>query len=259
MNMRRIFSLILSILLALLALYVLSETIRIEHYIAIGNKLKEEMRPYEQQPINASMHILVVGDSTGYGTGASSPEHSLAGLLGKKYPLAAITNVSVNGAKTADVIDQLKNVEGTFDLIMIHAGGNDAVHFTPTAQLRSSLHSVIDLALTKGRYVLITSTGNVDTVPLFPWPTRFFFGLSSEKTRAVFLDVVSTYQPNVRYTDLYRMRAEDLFATEPKTYYAADHFHPSDLGYAYWFKLIAKELDQFPLPKAALSPPFASS
>ena len=234
-------------LIVLLIVYVAYQLIRTQHYITVGTELAHKAVAYSQHPKNPTFRILMVGDSTGVGTGASSPETSLAGLVGKKYPHADLINASVNGAKTRDVIKQLELTPGNFDLVMIESGGNDSVRFTDLHQTANDLQVLLTVAAGKGKHVLVTSTGNIGTAPLFPAPTRWLIQRQTLAVRAVYLKIVAAQTNDVRYTDLYTPPKDDPFAKDPPAYYAADFFHPSSLGYALWFKYMSVELDHFGL------------
>ena len=238
---------ILLVILLAFALYLAYEALRTQHYINVGTDLANKAVPYIQHPKNPTLRILMVGDSTGVGTGASSPKTSLAGLVGQRYPHADITNASVNGAKVHDVIKQLEGVPGNFDLLMIEIGGNDSVRNTDLTQLANDLQQVLTLANGKAKHILVTSTGNIGTVPLFPWFTRWIYQKRTLAVRAVFMKQIAAQTFDVRYTDLYRTADKDPYALDPKKYYGADSFHPSDAGYADWFTLISAQLDKIKL------------
>lgn len=233
------------IVLGLLLLYIVIQAIRMEYFIHIGQKLAATAIPFSRTIPHAKQRILVVGDSTGVGTGASTNSRSLAGLVGNRYPEADILNASVNGAKTSDVLAQLNGVTGIFDLILIEIGGNDTVRFTNLEQLQKDLEEVLKRATAKSTRVLLTSTGNVGTAPLFPAPLRGLLTRRTLQVRDIFLKQVVLHSPTVRYTDLYRDADNDPFAKDPALHYAADSFHPSDAGYQDWFTLMSKELDHF--------------
>lgn len=235
----------LLVLLALLAIYVVGQILRTQQYIRIGRQMAEEAIPFSRNNPEAELRILIAGDSTGVGTGASSPETSLAGLIGKKYPEAEIMNIAVNGSKVSDLISQLEAVDQHFDIVSLHIGGNDNVRFTSYDQLKTEIAKALELASSKADHVLLTTTGNVGTVGLFPAPTRWIFEIRTRKIRSLFMEQVQLAKGDVRYTDLFRERAQDPFAQDPKKYYAQDYFHPSDAGYADWFSFISKELDTF--------------
>lgn len=236
---------VLWIVLVVLFVYVAFQVARSWRLIRVGERLADQAVPFARVLPQPSLRILVAGDSTGVGTGASVPKASLAGLVGTKYPTASVTNVAVNGAKAHDVIAQLERDQGTYDLVMVHVGGNDTVRFTDVDALRKDIRSVLDLAARKGRRVLLTSTGNVGTVPLFPAPTRWILDRRTRRVRSVLMEEVARSGQNVRYTDLFREKPQDPFAIDPDTYYAGDSFHPSDAGYRDWFGIIEKQLDAF--------------
>lgn len=56
-------------------------------------------RPLQRTPVQPSLRLLVVGDSTAVGTGATVPEASVAGLLGLAFPRLQIDNRARDGAK----------------------------------------------------------------------------------------------------------------------------------------------------------------
>lgn len=237
--MRNIFWIVVAVLVA----YAVFQIARSFRLIRVGEGLASRAVPFARELGEPSFRILVAGDSTGVGTGASGPEASLAGLTGNKYPAASVTNVAVNGAKAHGVIAQLNQDEGTYDLVLLHVGGNDTVRFTDLEALRRDIRTILDLAVKKGSRVLLTSTGNVGTVPLFPAPTRWILDRRTRSVRSILVEEVALSGQNVRYTDLFREKPQDPFALDPATYYAADQFHPSDAGYRDWFGLMERELD----------------
>ncbi len=243
-NSMLIFTVILLFVLGGVAIW---QFVLTRHFINIGEKLAAKATAFSRKSENAKLHILFVGDSSGVGTGTSSPLTSIAGLVGKRYPEAEILNMSINGARTKDVISQLKNTAGKYDLIMIHVGGNDNVRFTNYDQLAKDIRQALDLALSKSNQVLLTTTGNVGTAKLLPASSRWIFEQRSRRIRTIFMQQVAASQGNIRYTDLFRERSDDPFARDPQKYYAADMFHPSDAGYLDWFTLMEKELNNFSL------------
>lgn len=63
--------------------------------------------PLQHAPRGARMRLLIVGDSTGVGTGAGQARDSVAGLLAREFPLLHIENRARDGATLADVAGQL--------------------------------------------------------------------------------------------------------------------------------------------------------
>ena len=231
--------------LTVFGIYLVIQIMRTQQLIKVGEKMAAETVAYTRHVEDPTFTILFVGDSTAVGVGASTPEKSIAGLVANRYPAAEIVNNGVSGAKAVDVLEHIKQIDASYDLIMIHAGGNDVVRFTSLHDFRNSIRTILELAKQKAPQVLLTSTGNVGTVPLFPAPTRWIFDRRSRSIRDILIEEVARAGATVRYTDLFRERPQDPFAEDPKTYYAKDQFHPSDAGYADWFSFIDVQLDQF--------------
>jgi len=234
---------------ALLVAYIVQQVLRTQNLIHIGEALAVRTVPFSRDGEGAKQRILFVGDSTGVGVGAGSPEESIAGMVGEKYPNATIVNKAVSGAKVADVIHQLKDIpDASYALVMVHIGGNDAVRFTKDEDVQRDIAVVLEQAQKKGSFVLLTSTGNVGTAPLLPAATRWLFARKTRSIRAILLaQVAATNSANVRFADLFREHSQDPFFLNPEIYYAADSFHPSTKGYQDWFRFISKELDAFSL------------
>lgn len=237
MNNMTLAALVVLIVLLSVGLYDVWETKRL---IRIGTGLADAAIPYRQNGTNPK--ILVIGDSTAVGTGASSSSTSLAGLLGQHYSSASIENHGVNGARTADLPPRLQKLDNDYDLLIIHIGGNDTVHFTNLSELQKSLDQVIKLAKERAKNIVIVSTGNVGTARLLPFGTRWAFSIRTRQVRDIFIKAAVAH--NVTYVDLYRQPSADPFAQNPSKYYAIDSFHPSDAGYVDWFSLIVKKLPQ---------------
>ncbi len=223
--------------LTLLLIYVAIEYLKTSNLIRIGEALARTAVPFSRDLNLSDERILVIGDSTAVGTGASSPETSLAGLLGKRYPNAAIDNLGVNGAKIADVKEQFKTLKGKrYSLIEIHIGGNDIVRHTDLADVEEDLREVLVMANTLSDQVILVSCGNVGTSVLFPYPSRWAFTKRTREVREIFIKL--SQELAVDYVDLFHEAAEDPFAKDPNKYYAEDLFHPSDEGYQFWFDQI---------------------
>lgn len=225
----------------LLVVYVIVEIIRTRYYITIGIGLANAAVPYEQHPSNSTHKILTIGDSSVVGTGSLDPTLSVAGRLGSEYPTADITNLGVNGTRTNELIERFRNIKHTrYDLIIIHTGGNDIVHFTRMSAIESGLKEVLDLANQLSDSVIVLHGGNVGSSKLFPAPTRWIYTYRTKKTREMFMRIAS--EKGVHYVDLYRERDDDPFEQDPKRYYAADYFHPSSEGYGVWYSGIQEIL-----------------
>ena len=95
-------------------------------------------RRFERRLSARHATVLVLGDSTGVGVGATRPEESVAGLFAADYPDADIVNVAVSGTRVAGAIAQVRTCLEAglrFDLALLHVGGIDVVADTPLHRL----------------------------------------------------------------------------------------------------------------------------
>jgi lysophospholipase L1-like esterase len=184
--------------------------------------------------------LLIVGDSTAVGTGASQPAESVAGRIGRAFPQVAIVNRGRDGAKTAAVSRQLGNPrDASFDAILIQVGGNDILRFTGVSRLREDLQALLGSAKAQAGLVVMMSTGDVGRAPAFPWPVDKYYSWKSKRVRQMILSLVAA--EGVEYIDLYNPRPDNPFYRDPKRFYAHDGLHPSGQGYGLWYdKLIAE-------------------
>lgn len=112
-------------------------------------ELARQSQPFEALPAQPVAMLLVVGDSTGVGTGASSPGHSLAGLIAKDHPRWQIVNRAKDGAKFADIVRQLEALgEQRFHAILVLGGGNDVIRLTGQPALKQAVLRTAQLART---------------------------------------------------------------------------------------------------------------
>lgn len=196
--------------------------------------LASEARPYTAQPAQPARRILVVGDSTAVGTGASAPLASLPGLIGHDHPQWRIDNLSANGARYADVVAQLQRASAGYDLVLVLAGGNDVIRFTSKDALRSQIEQVVELAQHRGERVVLMPCGNVGHAPFFIPPLSWAMARRSKSLHEVVSEISATRQ--VGYVRLLKPRDEDPFVARSKVLNAADGLHPSDAGYQEWYR-----------------------
>lgn len=211
--------------------------------IETSRNLARDAASFSIEPQHARARLLVIGDSTGVGTGASSPSGSLAGQLSKRSPTLAIDNMARNGARFADLLEQLDAAPGQrYDAILIMAGGNDVLQLTGESTLRADIDRVALRAKTMAPLVVIMPAGNVGNAPFFFAPLDWLMTSRSKVLHAVVRDEAALR--GLAYVNLYKARADDPFATEPERFNAPDGLHPSDDGYALW---LAELLAQSPL------------
>lgn len=205
-----------------------------------GTRIAKASRPFQLASPGAARRILVVGDSTGVGTGAARPEESVAGRIAEEFPGVEVVNLAGNGAKASDVVAQLQSVaRAGFDIVLVQVGGNDILGFTDLGELRDAIRQALGKAGEKGRSVIFISTGNVGLAPAFFPPISWAYTAQTRKARSIFMDASRVL--GVEYVDLFRERRDSIFATDPDRYYAPDYLHPSSEGYRVWYEELKRQ------------------
>lgn len=205
-------------------------------------ELVRQSEPFQASPARARASLLVVGDSTAVGTGASSPANSVAGLMAGDHPYLKIVNRASDGAKFADIARQLEGVGSErFDAILMLGGGNDVIRLTPYEVLEEDIVRAATLARTHANLVVLMPSGNVGSAPFFfpPWSW-----LMTQRSKALHRLVREAAADNgALYVNLYKSKADDPFAQRPGEFNAKDGLHPSDAGYRLWYGELNAQAD----------------
>ncbi len=235
----------LFVLVIILAI-VIYDVIQTTRLIRIGVEQTNTTQAFERRLSSPEYHFLIIGDSSAVGVGAIPSEGSIAGRLAADFPTADIRNLAVSGSKVTDAIKQLENLPETerYDLILIQIGGNDIVRRTPYVDIERELPKLFSLANAHSENVVQLTSGNVGTSRLLPFGTRWYFTLRTKAVRKIFMSIA--VDQHVHYIDLFRTRAHDPYAQDPKTYYSPDFFHPSAEGYGDWYKFVAPIVKALP-------------
>lgn len=201
-----------------------------------GKKLRQQVQRLPQHSTflnlsngNTSKRILIIGESTAAGVGASSPETTFASYLykaGKRE--VEVLNLGKNGLK-AEALPRLlshakPDIPSSFDQVVILIGANDCFKFTPPSKFRKELESFIGIfeKMEQTKLVFIPAIPPVNHFPAIPGLLRFFLG-------------VHRYILNKEIDQLSR-KLDKLYFHDWKTsftdeFFASDGIHPSDLGY----------------------------
>lgn len=228
-----IWRVVVGVLIAVLG-YVLLTT-PLMRYLKTG-WLILRAEPYQQTGTGAGA-ILVVGDSTAYGTGAKRPNESIAGLIGQSYKNYQIKTVAKNGATITGVTELLRQVSPLQDysLILIQAGGNDILQKRTLADIERDTRVLLSEATVSGVPVVLMTAGNVGAAAAFVSegvPDADYEAQS--RTVLALLERVAT-EYRVSFGNLFEEPAADVFLKEPQKYLAIDGLHPSSAGYEQWF------------------------
>nr|MDH4393769.1 GDSL-type esterase/lipase family protein [Aquabacterium sp.] len=134
--------------------------------LQVGADLVRRSAPWQRSLAQPALRLLIVGDSTAVGTGASGSASGLAGLLGQAFPRLLIENRARDGATFADLPAQLRG-PARFDLVLVMAGGNDVVRLRALPALRDDIDRVLALAHARAGQVVLMPAGNVGNAPFF--------------------------------------------------------------------------------------------
>ncbi len=190
----------------------------------------------------AEIRYVALGDSTVEGIGASGPERTYVGLVGRRlravYPRAQATNLGVAGATSADVLrEQLERAVALRPvLVTLSIGPNDITEGVTAEQYERNVGAILDrLAAATTVAVVVNLLPDLAVTPRFRGreeeatvarlTVRFNEALSRQARRhhAVLVDLYGPSRAEVpRHPELI----------------ASDGYHPSDAGYARWADLV---------------------
>ena len=180
--------------------------------------------------------ILILGDSTAYGAGASKPEDTIAGRLARDFPNSQIVNLSKNGARIKDLKKQIDSIRNqTFSMIIISCGGNDVLHFSRISTITENLAFVfksLEGRTPQGKMIFLLYN-NISSAPLFPSLIQFFIKKHGLKVQKAIQR--SSMAMHVRVIELFVNEAYNPFLKNPAELFAKDGIHPSSRGYELWY------------------------
>ncbi len=182
--------------------------------------------------------ILILGDSTGVGVGASLPEESIAGLLAIDFPRADIANISVSGARVADTLAQAHRCNSLgmrFDVAVLHIGANDIVRATPPEELADSCEKLMLELERLARRTVWLGPPNLGLAPLFPAPYSWLLAARSRAATAIFAQ--SSARHDVSFVDFSAPAHALHFSRRRRRHFAVDGFHPNSSSYRYGYAL----------------------
>lgn len=206
-----------------------------------AKKLADRSEPLQQQPAEPRLTLLVVGDSTAVGTGASAPQASLAGLMAASHPQLAIENRSADGARFEDLPAQLAAaIEHRYDLVLVQAGGNDVIRLTSEDALRRAVDETLTRAKALAPQVIVMPAGNVGNAPFFHAPVSWLMTRRARTLHAAVREAASAH--GAVFVNLFFEKADDPFVKNPALH-ASDGLHPSDAGYRSWWGSLRQQSD----------------
>ena len=190
----------------------------------------------------ASVLYVALGDSTVEGVGASAPTRNYVGRLHERllevYPRARLVNLGVGGATAAGVLGRQlpRALELQPDLVTLSVGPNDITRERDPASYARDIETILRTLTNRTTAVVV-----VNLIPDLTLTPRFR-GKEIEprlRQRVIAFNEILTRQARAHGTeivDLYTASHQEVPSRSELI--GADHYHPSDEGYARWAELM---------------------
>lgn len=183
------------------------------------------------------LRLLILGDSSAAGVGATHQGQALAGclvaILARRYRLTWQLEAR-SGATTATALTRLGAVapETRADVAIVALGVNDATRAAPTGRWiarQKALHELLRHRF-GARLILRSGLPPMGHFPLLPQPLRWTLGKTARRLDIALAGLCADAP------DLCHVPLDLPFAPE---FMASDGFHPSEPAYAKWADLLA--------------------
>jgi lysophospholipase L1-like esterase len=234
-----------------LAASLVLQTVKVVRALRLGRDIVSATSPFEQRPAKPSLRVLIMGDSTGLGVGAQAGQ-SLAALLAADRPDAEVLNVSRSGARLADIATQLRHLprskdKDRWDLVLLHAGGNDIFRGTSPARMRRDAEALLTKLVPLAHHVVWLGPPNIGLLPAFVPPFSWLLSRRSMLACALFKQCADRF--GVRFVDFCEPRDKTFFSADPERFIAPDQVHPTHESYRHCYGLLKQSLPDLESPQ----------
>lgn len=215
--------------------------IQFRYYIHISKNLIKDTVKFTNESADTTKTLLVLGDSTAYGVGASKDKDSLPALVASSIGATYTENHGVSGATIEDLGLQLQGIKKKkYDLILLQIGANNITARDNIDKESEKLEGVLRELQKLSKHVIFLTAGNLGGAPAIPFLLRPYYRGLTLKYHEKF-EILSN-KLDVMYVNLYDEPSVDPFVLHPEIYFAKDMFHPSSEGYKVWFTKVEKHL-----------------
>ena len=218
------------------SVYFFYEYFKILKTYKLSQEIVKNTIAFQNITNDTSVSLLVLGDSTAFGVGAGDPLSSVPALFADYVGATYVENHSVSGAKIEDLKAQIEKIKlEKYNYILVQIGGNNIVARQDAQSAAIELLNIYKLLPESGQTIHICC-GNVGDATALPWFVRPYYTSKTLDYHTAFEKLNS--ENNVGYINLFDSKEVDPFLQNPNEYLATDGFHPSALGYEYWFAKI---------------------
>lgn len=187
------------------------------------------------------LRLLVVGESTAAGCGASTHDEAFSGAFARA--LATIHERPVrwvvhgrNGATIRRVRHRiLPEIDADVDIAVLLIGVNDVLARTPLVQWRDDLAAVLAALTDRARQVVISGIPPFDSFPSLPRPLRTYLAERGRRLDDAARAMCAS-EPGISWISAQSLANADTVS------FASDGFHPSPAGYQQWSRELADRL-----------------
>lgn len=222
----------------IVVLLILFEAVRIGIHARKAVAAGKRAVPVSKTHTNPHKRVLVIGDSTSFGTGSQESKNSLVGRLAQDFDDLEIVNASENAMSIKRLSEKLAGLRGThFDAIMMHIGGVDTLSLTSSRSILHYFNLIAEATQNLGATtIVLISMNNVGGAPLFRFPLNMFLDWRSKKLSALFSHISEEH--GFVHVPLHRDLACCPLVLERDRLFSEDKIHPNDAGYGVWYRII---------------------
>jgi lysophospholipase L1-like esterase len=180
-----------------------------------------------------ALKFAVLGDSIGYGMGASRPADTVGArlvvTLADGGTAAELCVLAVSGACSDALDQQVRQAVGWgVEVALIVIGANDLTHFVPPEVAAGQLGAAVRALRRGGVQVVVCPAPDLSAVPWVPPEMRAMVRSASAAMRAA--QTTAATAAGARVVDA--VAAMSATFADDTSLFSADRFHPSSAGYA---------------------------
>jgi lysophospholipase L1-like esterase len=179
------------------------------------------------------LKFAVLGDSIGYGMGASRPTDTvgarLVAALAAAGTPADLRVFAVSGARSDALAQQARQaVEWGAEVALVVIGANDLTHFVPPDLAAGQLGAAVRALRDGGARVVVCPAPDLSAVQWVPPELRQMVQAASSAMRSAQTKAAAAEGAQVADA----VAAMSATFAEDASLFSADRFHPSSAGYA---------------------------